>query len=304
MIFYGPDPEGIFIEQITRDTLNFFPSLNITININEKNLFRLAYGRTINRPEFREVAPFAFYDFKENVTVYGNPNIKSCYINNYDFRYEWYPSPGEMVTIGGFYKYFDSPIEATWTPASGGEWDLRYLNAVKGTSIGAEIDIRKGFQSWGKKHNFLRYFRNFSVVLNAAYIKSNVESNPEYLFVLDQSRPMYGQSPYIVNAGIFYQTAKNDLSMSLQYNVFGKRIVGVGTPDVPNSYEMPRNILDFTILKKFGKALSIKFGVKDILNQPFTIQQTMESENLPDAIIKVKSFSPGRTFSLGITYTL
>ncbi len=306
MILSGPGtgPNREFVVQARRDTLNLFPSVNLTINLTEKMLFRLAYGQTINRPEFREVAPFAFYNFKENVTVYGNPEIKSCYINNFDFRYEWYPGTGEMVTIGGFYKQFDSPIEATWVPASGGEWDLHYLNAIKGTSIGAEIDIRKGFQSWGNKNKFLRTFRNFSLVLNAAYIRSRVETDPKYLFVLDKNRPMYGQSPYIVNAGIYYQTLKNDLSVSLLYNVFGKRIVGIGTPDIPNSYEMPRNILDFTIQKRLGQHLTLKFGVKDILNQEVLIQQTMKSEGLPDVIIKVKAYTPGRQYSFGITYVI
>ena len=304
MVLSGPDANREFAVQTKRDTINIFPSVNLTFNINEKNLIRLAYGRTINRPEFREVAPFAFYNFKENVTVYGNPNIKSCYINNFDLRYEWYPGTGEMITMGGFYKNFDSPIEATWVPASGGEWDLRYLNAIKGNSIGAEIDIRLGFQNWATKHNFLRTFRNFSLVLNAAYIRSRVETDPKYMFVLDHNRPMYGQSPYIVNAGIYYQTAKNDLSVSLLYNVFGKRIVGIGTPDIPNSYEMPRNMLDFMIQKRFGQNLTMKFGVKDILNQEVLIQQTMKSENLPDVIIKVKSYSPGRLFSFGVSYTI
>jgi hypothetical protein len=306
MLLSGPGTgtDRAFVTQAKRDTVNLFPSVNLTINLNEKNLIRLAYGRTINRPEFREVAPFAFYNFKENVTVYGNTKIKSCYINNYDIRYEWYPNPGEMITIGGFYKEFDSPIEATWVPASGGEWDLHYLNAIKATSIGAEIDVRVGFQSWATKHNFLRTFRNFSLVVNAAYIRSRVETDPQYLFVLDHNRPMYGQSPYIVNAGIYFQTQKNDLSVSLLYNVFGKRIVGIGTPDIPNSYEMPRNILDFTIMKKIGKNLALKFGVKDILNQEVLIQQTMKSADLPDAIIKVKAFRPGRTFSFGVTYNI
>ncbi|MFZ4520288.1 MAG: outer membrane beta-barrel protein [Bacteroidales bacterium] len=304
LVLYGLNASREMSVQTTRDTLNLFPSVNVTFNVNEKNLIRLAYGRTINRPEFREVAPFAFYNFKENVTVYGNPKIKSCYIDNFDLRYEWYPSPGEMLTLGAFYKKFDSPIEATWVPASGGEWDLHYLNAISGNSIGAEVDIRIGFQEWATKHNFLRTFRNFSLVLNAAYIRSRVETNPEYLFVLDHNRPMYGQSPYIVNAGIYYMGAKNDLSVSLLYNVFGERIVGIGTPDIPNSYEMPRNILDFTIQKKIGHNLTVKFGVKDILNQQFLIQQTMKSEGLPDVIIKVKSYTPGRVFSFGMSYVI
>ena len=303
-ILSGPDANREFAVQTQRDTLNFFPSVNITFNISEKNLIRLAYGLTINRPEFREVAPFAFYNFRENVTVYGNPQIKSCYINNFDLRYEFYPSQGEMITVGAFYKKFINPIEATWVPASGGEWDLHFLNAIKANNLGFEIDIRKGFQNWADKKGFLRTFRNFSVVLNAAYIWSTVETNPEYLFVLDHNRPMYGQSPYIVNAGVYYQTVKGDLAISLLYNVFGKRIIGVGTPDIPNSYEMPRNVLDFALMKRIGPALTIKFGIKDILNQPFKIQQTMKSDNLPDATILVKSFTPGRQFLLGITYTI
>jgi hypothetical protein len=303
-ILYGHDAERQFTTLTTRDTLNFFPSANLTINVNEKNLIRLAYGRTVNRPEFREIAPFAFYNFQENVTVYGNPDIKSCYVNNFDFRYEWYPSPGEMITIGGFYKTFDTPIEATWVPASGGEWDLHYLNAIDAKSLGAEIDVRIGFQEWSTRKGFLRNFRNISLVFNAAYIRSRVTTDPEFLFVLDKNRPMYGQSPSIVNAGIYYQTAKNDLSLSLLYNVFGKRIIGIGTPDIPNSYEMPRNILDFTLLKRVGKNLSLKFGLKDILNQESLIQQTMKTEGLPDAIIKVKAYKPGRSISFGISYTL
>ncbi len=304
VVLSGPGADRNFKTLTTRDTLNFFPSANLTVNINERNKIRFAWGYTVNRPEFREIAPFAFYNFKENVTVYGNPDIKPCYITNIDARYEWYPAPGEMITVGGFYKTFRNPIEATWIPSSGGEWDLRYLNAISATSYGAEADIRVGFQEWSRRHDFLRTFRNFSLVLNAAYIWSRVRIDTAYLFVLDKNRPMYGQSPYIVNAGIYYQTADNNLSVSVLYNVFGKRIVGIGTPDIPNSYEMPRNILDFTILKRFGDNLAIKFGIKDILNQEVLIQQTMKTEGLPDATIKVKSFRPGRSFSFGITYTI
>jgi hypothetical protein len=304
MVLSGPNQNREFVTQTTTDTINLFPSINITFNINEKNLIRLAYGRTINRPEFREVAPFSFYNFKENVTIYGNPDIKSCYINNFDFRYEWYPVPGEMITAGCFYKNFVNPIEATWVPSSGGEWDLYFLNAIKANSIGAEIDIRTSFQNWATRSDILRYFSNFSVVLNAAYIKSSIETDPAYLFVLDHDRPMYGQSPYIVNAGLFYQTVRGDFSVSALYNVFGARIVGVGTPDVPNSYEMPRNVLDFNIMKKFGPSFAVRIGFKDLLNQPVLIQQTMQQENLPDAIIRVKSYYPGRMFLIGLTYTI
>lgn len=296
----GPTPSGANESKVKRDTLNLFPSANLTINLNDRNLVRLAYGRTINRPEFREIAPFAFYNFQENVVVYGNDTLQSSYIDNFDLRYEWYPSASEIVTLGVFYKYFNSPIEATWIPSSSGEWDLKYLNAIEASSVGAEIDIRKGFQELSQKDNFLRSFRNFSLVLNASYIVSRVKTDLD--FVRDNNRPMYGQSPFIVNAGVYFQTEKQGISMSLLYNVSGKRIVGIGTPEIPNAYEIPRNVIDFTFLKKFASGLSIKAGIKDILNQPVVIRQIMTSDNLPDATIKVKSYRPGRSVSLGFTY--
>jgi hypothetical protein len=102
---------------------------------------------------------------------------------------------------------------------------------------------------------------------------------------------------------LYYQTKESGISASLLYNVFGKRIVGIGTPEIPNAYEMPRNILDFTFLKRFESGWSLKFGIKDLLNQPVLIQQTMKTEGLPDADIEVKSFKPGRSVSLGVSYT-
>lgn len=286
---------------IVKDTLNFFPSVNATINLSPKSLIRLAFGQTVNRPEFREAAPFAFYDFQENVVIYGNDTIESCYINNYDLRFEWYPSAGEMITVGFFYKQFDKPIEATWTPASSGEWDLRYLNAKRAQSIGIEADVRKSLQFLSDYNNFLRYFKDLTIIANASLIKCKVET--DLLFVRDKNRPMYGQSPYIVNAGLYYQNESNTLSISILYNIFGKRIIGIGTPEKPNVYEMPRNNIDLTLIKKFGESLSFKFGIKDLLNNKILIQQVMTSDELEDAIINVKAFTPGRSFSFGVSYT-
>jgi TonB-dependent receptor len=286
---------------ILKDTINFFPSVNMTVNLTKSTLIRFAYGRTVNRPEFREAAPFSFYDFQENVVIYGNDTIKSCYIDNFDLRYEWYPGSGEMVTFGVFYKKFDNPIEATWTPASSGEWDLRYLNAKNAQSLGIELDVRKSLQFLPKRDDFLKFFRNLTIVANASYIKCKVET--DLLFVRDKNRPMYGQSPFIVNAGLYYQSEDNRTSLSVLYNIYGKRIIGIGTPEKPNSYEMPRHNLDLTIIKKIGTSLSLKLGIKDILNNDVVIQQVMTSENLAeDAIINVKGYKPGTAVSLGVSY--
>ena len=78
------------------------PSANLTYNLTEKHLLRAAYAYTINRPEFRELAPFTYYDFNLDVNLQGNPDLKAANIHNVDLRYEWYPSEGEMISFGAF----------------------------------------------------------------------------------------------------------------------------------------------------------------------------------------------------------
>lgn len=78
---------------------DLFPSANATYKLDEKNQIRLSYGRSVNRPEFREVSPSVYYDFDLASNVEGNFNLKNCYVDNLDVRYEWYPSRGEMISF-------------------------------------------------------------------------------------------------------------------------------------------------------------------------------------------------------------
>jgi len=286
-----------------RDTLNIFPSINVTYNINDKHLVRLAWGRSINRTEFREIAPYGFYDFELSATVYGNDSLQNCYIDNFDLRYEWYPTPSEMITVGGFYKKFSNPIEMNLFPASNG-WDFVYANALKAYSLGAEIDVRKSFQNWGNKTSFLYYFKDLTLLLNLAFIKSDVSSDDDYL--RDKNRPMYGQSPYIMNVGLYYQNEKSKLSASVLYNVIGERIIIVGTPTIPNIYEQPKNLLDFTFSKGIGEHLEIKGGIKDILNEPIKYYQTVKYEQLDGTEAEreqiIREHRTGTSFMLGFNY--
>ncbi len=215
------------------DSLNFFPSVNILFHLNDKNKIRLAYGKTINRPEFREIAPFQFYDFSTSTSIAGNTNLKNAYIHNVDLRYEYYPRLNEMITIGGFYKNFINPIEQRITPGSGDDKrSVYYANLVDATSIGGEIEVRSSLSNLGKLFN-TKALDKFSIVANAAYIVSQITEVPDTAdsFVRDKKRAMQGQSPYIVNAGLFYENADMGLMANIIYNMIGERIVTVGDPD-------------------------------------------------------------------------
>jgi outer membrane receptor protein involved in Fe transport len=90
----------------------YLPSVNISYNITPKMLVRAAYGMSVNRPEFREIAPFAFDDFYTRYTIEGNPNLKNATVHNADIKYEFYPSNGEVISVSAFYKKFLNPIES------------------------------------------------------------------------------------------------------------------------------------------------------------------------------------------------
>jgi TonB-dependent receptor len=294
----GYESDGVKPVSIDEAVTGFFPSVNLAYNFNEKHLLRFAWGRSVNRPEFREIVPYVYYDFALNANISGMPGLKNATIGNLDLRYEFYPSPAETLSIGVFHKSFDNPIEQTYNEAGSG---LQYTfhNARRADAFGMEVDIKKQLDFIGLK--------GLSLVFNGAYVHSQVYF-AEGSF--ERDRPMQGQSPYLVNTGLFYQHEAKGLSASLLYNRIGRRIESVGVPmqnpndDIPDIYEMPRHSLDLAFSKKIGRYIEIKGGVKDLFNAKIEYKQFLELTDEAGAKRKVeqvvRSYRPGMTASLGI----
>nr|WP_129735431.1 TonB-dependent receptor [Parabacteroides goldsteinii] len=295
----GYESDGIKPVHLDQNSTEFFPSLNVAYSLTDKQQVRVAYGRSVNRPEFREVVPYVYYDFALDANITGNVELKNAYTNSMDLRYEFYPSPGETVTIGGFYKYFADPIEQTYREAGSG-LQYTYHNADHAKAFGVEVDIKKHLDFIGLK--------DLSFVFNGAYIHSKVYF-PEGSF--ERDRAMQGQSPYLINTGLFYQNDTKGLSASVLYNRIGKRIETVGVPaqnpndDIPDIYEMPRNSLDLSFSKKLGNYVELKAGVKDLLNSKIEYKQFLELTDAAGAKREVeqlvRSYRPGVTVNVGVS---
>ena len=285
--------------KVDNPALNLFPSLNTSYNFSDKTLLRLAYAHTINRPEFREVSPLSYYDFTEKNSVKGNPNLKDATIQNLDLRLEHYPTPGETYTLAAFYKKFANPIEMV-SVGTGNEFSFE--NAIGAVNYGLELEVKKSLET-------LIGLKNFSLNLNASYIFSEVEFENTQT---ERSRPLQGQSPYVLNAGLFYQNDKAGISSSVMYNVMGKRILvaaqlNQGAVVIPDIYEMSRHVVDFSFNKKIGDQWELKFGIKDLLAQDYVTQQTYEyvSNGVEKtATLNNKVYNLGRTWSIGATLKL
>jgi TonB-dependent receptor len=285
------------------DTLNIFPSLNATVNISENLMLRIATGKTINRPEFREVSPFVFYSFEDNVNIYGNPAVKNAYVQNYDLRLEWYPTPEEIVSMGIFYKSFKNPIESRILYTGSG-WNYTFDNAEEASSYGLELDVRKRLHEF-EKISGLKFLSNLTFVINASLIRSQIATDS--IIEGESQRPLQGQSPYIINLGCFYNDVKHKFMASIMYNETGKRISTVGDINSPHVWEMPFKSFDITLEKGITKWVNIKFGVKNLLDDFVTFQQFQpyKDQGVDKTRIQINNrFKPGRQFKLGISVNL
>ena len=244
--------------------LDLLPSANFIYSINEKQNVRLSYSKTINRPEFRELAPFLFYDFTNGMSTNGNDTLVRARIDNLDFRYEIYPGKGQMFSVSVFNKNFERPIEPT---LFGNETTIVYRNAKKAQNYGMELEFRTNLASLlpVDSANVLDDFTLFS---NIAIIRSKID-------VDSTSRPLQGQSPYIFNGGISYQNEKHAFSVSLSANRVGERIYIVGQAlneggkiYYNHIWENSRTFLDLQLTKKLlKKKLELKLNIQNILAQ-------------------------------------
>jgi outer membrane receptor protein involved in Fe transport len=282
--------------KVDRSTDNLLPSANLTYAINDKHQLRLSASQTVSRPEFRELSPFSFYDFNLNGNVIGNPNLTPATINNFDFRYEFYPGQNQLFSFSLFYKDFDNPIEATSDFPSAGTRSYSFSNIPSAKNYGVEIEVRKNFDFIGAGWEDLLFFGN------TAFIRSELDL--EGVSFWDADRALQGQSPYIVNLGLTYRQNNWGLNSTIVYNVIGDRLAIVGTDRVPDLYERRRHLLDFQLSKKIGKHGEAKFTWGDILRPDFLFYQDQNrnhkyDENEDD---KMQSLNLGSTFTFGYNY--
>ncbi|MEO5997475.1 MAG: TonB-dependent receptor [Chitinophagaceae bacterium] len=274
---------------------DFLPSVNATFKVNAKNNIRLAGSRTLVRPEFRELTNLAFYDFELGAIITGNKNLQRTNITNVDLRYEIYPQAGEILTIGVFYKYFKNPIELQFNQSGVGSSSFNFINANSANSYGAELEVRKKLDFISEK------LHNLTVQGNVSYIYNRVKFENQTL-----DRPMQGQSPYLINAGLLYDVEKIGLNTTILFNQIGRRILFVGNEEVPAIWEAPRPLLDIQVAKKICKKKGeLKLNISDLLNQRAKFYHDLDQNGKfsggKDALAISRNYGTNVSISFGYT---
>ena len=230
-------------------------------------------------------------------------NYKLNIRNNLDFRYEYFFKGGQTIAFSGFYKYFENPIElVAYSAAAPSNFQPR--NVGNATVAGAEFEVRKNLGFLGLK--------NFEMNSNVSIIYSGVQrDSSEYHARLASARdgeeistvrPMQGQSPYMLNAGVSYNNSKNEWQGGLFYNVQGEKLHIVGVADNPDVFEVPFHSLNFNLLHSFGEERQYQIGVSvnNILDD--TRDRVFRSFNSHSPYFS--TWAPGRTFKVSFRYSL
>lgn len=271
---------------------DFLPGVNLTYKLNNQTNFRFSAGQTVIRPEFRELSPFAFYDFELGAQVVGNKAAQRTKVTNIDVRYELYPRAGELFTIGAYFKHFDKPIEYYFNRTGPGTNTFNILNTKQATAYGVELEYRK-------KLDFIKALKNFTVTGNLSYIYSKVNDSTGNI-----NRPLQGQSPYLINFGINYDLEKSGFSATLLFNQIGRRILFVGNEAISDIWEAPRPLLDLQIAKKLcNKKGEVKLNISDIINSSANFYHDLDGNNKYSGTSSKDVLAIQRNYGTNVTIT-
>lgn len=314
------DKSDLFINVKKMDVL---PSFNLIYGMTKRQNLRFSGSQTLNRPEYREMAPFAFYDFNTQFVISGNDSLQRAKITNVDLRYEWFPGKNQLLSASLFYKHFENPIEQIARPDVLNE--ISYKNVGSAQNYGIELEFRSVLGSLFNRDS-TSFWQNMTLFSNLAIIRSVVDVS-QNIGTPYASRPLQGQSPYVFNGGIQFEDKKNMMSYTLNVNRVGNRIAILGSINQPDIWEKSRTFIDFQIAKSFLKEkLEVKVNFQNILAQKLDFYQNnyttvadksaakrfTNSLFLGDADDKngydasqddlIWSTKFGRTFSFSITY--
>jgi TonB-dependent receptor len=275
------------------DQTDLLPSLGLIWSISPTIHLRLNYGETVARPSFRELAGVRTYDPVLDEFIVGNTNLQVTQIKNYDARIEWFPRPGELLSAGLFYKDLKNVIEKEFTSGTGDI--VTFVNRPEAQVYGLELEARKSL-------DFLSfYFRQWTLGGNVSLIESEQEvsdlqrQNHTRPDLLDDSRPLADQSPYIINLDLTYDNPYWGSTLSLNYNVFGPRLI-IANLTAPDIYEQPVQQLDLVLSQRIARGLRLKFAARNLLDP--TIERTYGK----DSQAVYSSYTRGRSFSLSMNW--
>ncbi len=294
-------------QKLKKDNFDVLPAVNLKYELTDYANLRLSASKTLTKPVIMEAYPLEFVNPDATIEN-GNPNVNNSKNFNLDLKYELFPSNKEMFAITGYAKYLKNPIERLFQQTAGsGGLVITYDNSKKAIMYGAELEFL------GQLSRISESLSKFAVGFNASVMYTQTTIDPirnsaETAAIGDKNtRKLQGASPWLINADLKYEEDFSKTwrsTMTMSYNVYGKRIFAVGTNGLDHYYEMPFNKLDFIWNNKISNKWDVKFTVDNILNPTYEIRMGEKSTvQIYENDLTVKDYKRGVGFSLGLGYS-
>lgn len=274
--------------KVTKTYADLLPSVQLKYKLNHSTNLRASYNKSISRPNYFELVPYTIrgQDFDE----VGNPNLKHTVADNFDIRYEAFPSGEEQLFVSAFYKKLKNPIENALLSLSGGQLVYTPQNFADASIAGAELVYTK-------------YFGDLGFTLNYTYINSKVNS-PKIIadsvsasntsVFKNQKRPLQGQSDNVLNLSLLYKNTARKIFIQIAYEYVGKTLSQVYPNFGYDYYQQPQSFLSLSGEKSLSRHFTFFGKFNNLLNTATTI--------------KINNITVGKdiykaNFNLGIRYS-
>lgn len=273
-----------------REDDDLLPSLNVIYALQPRTNLRVAYGRSVNRPEFRELSPFTFTEVAGGRSVSGNPDLVQATLDSFDARWETFPEPGEVLAASVFYKRITNPIERIVQPTT--DYRLSFVNADSADLYGIELELRRSLAA------LTPALQNWSVNANYAHVESNVTvGEHQFSVVTNTERPLEGQSDDVANLALQFHQPRWGTMFRVLAAYSGARLSEAGAFGLPDTYEDAFTTFDVVFsqsLAPWARGVAVKIAGTNLLDEKRRFTQGGEIQRL---------FDPGRRISVSLSYT-
>lgn len=272
---------------VEKEWNDVLPAAAFNIKFSDYQTVRVSLSQTLARPEYRELSPVISRDVLNADASQGNPDLERTKIVNADVRWEWYPTDGEVLSIGVFGKKFDDPIERVYRAGSSANRTIVFVNADGATNYGVEVEARKSLGFLG------RPLSPFTAFTNVTLMRSEINLGDQALASTNADRRMVGQAPYVLNAGLTYTSGTGSTSATLLFNRTGERIDAAGDQPLPDIVLKPRSIMDLSLRFPIFGSITGRFDGRNLLDAPYeSVQGTVTREY----------YRQGRIFQMGLQW--
>lgn len=313
----GVQPIGFTGSTLSNDY--FLPALTVTWNFAENMQLRAHASKTIARPQFRELSPTVYRDFSTNRSYIGNLFLQDSELYNAEVRYEWFFDRDQRLSVAGFYKEIDNPIESAAispqdSPLSG-QFFQGFSNAPKAELYGVEFELQKYFPLDIVFGGSFFETKRAVLIANYTYSSSSLKVGNEMIAspfpsgglgtvtlepagnYFPDGEPLTGQSDHIANFQVGVEDTERLMQLTLLVNYASERVT-TRVLNQPAFIEKPGVTFDIVYRQGFeiyGKELEIKAEARNLLSTNYEETQTFDN----GTVVNINTYDKGPTFSFG-----